>query len=113
MLSEIMVAVGLAQNFAALRSLAIEGIQKGHMALHAKNIAMSVGTPAHLVEDVVNYMKNFNRISMDSAKLYLEAHELFANIRPDTKERKKPLRFIFIIYCIFFVVSVLVTICLS
>lgn len=110
-LSEIMVSVGLAQNFAALRALAIEGIiyfyfnklnfnkkklscniigiQKGHMALHARNIAMAAGTPTYLVEDVVSYMKTFNRISLDCAKIYLEAHELFTNIRSQSKEEKK------------------------
>ena len=38
-LSQVMVSVGLAQNFAALRALSIQGIQKGHMNLHARNVA--------------------------------------------------------------------------
>ena len=65
------------------------------MALHAKNIAMAVGSPTHLVEDVVNYMKTFNRISIDSAKIYLQAHEMFTNLRMHQIEekRKHPLRF--------------------
>ncbi|MDE1821709.1 MAG: hydroxymethylglutaryl-CoA reductase, degradative [Euryarchaeota archaeon] len=42
-LAEVMASVGLAQNFAALRALANEGIQKGHMALHARNVAVMVG----------------------------------------------------------------------
>ncbi len=41
-LAEIMVAVGLAQNFAALRALVIEGIQKGHMKLHARAILQNL-----------------------------------------------------------------------
>lgn len=45
-----MVTVGLAQNFAALRALAIEGIQKGHMSLHSRTIASSNGVPPHLIE---------------------------------------------------------------
>ncbi len=45
-----MVTVGLAQNFGALRALATEGIQKGHMTLHAKNIAIAAGVPSHLAE---------------------------------------------------------------
>jgi len=40
-----------------MRALALEGIQRGHMALHAKNIALSAGVPTYLVEDAVNYMK--------------------------------------------------------
>jgi hydroxymethylglutaryl-CoA reductase len=40
-LAEVAVAVGLAQNMAALRALATEGIQRGHMALHARNIALA------------------------------------------------------------------------
>ena len=44
-LSHIMLSVGLAQNLAALRALSIEGIQRGHMNLHAKNIAIRAGVP--------------------------------------------------------------------
>jgi hydroxymethylglutaryl-CoA reductase len=48
-LAEIITAVGLAQNFAAVRALATEGIQRGHMSLHARNIASTVGaTPDEL-----------------------------------------------------------------
>jgi len=42
-LAEIIAAVGLAQNLAALRALASEGIQRGHMALHARQIAIAAG----------------------------------------------------------------------
>lgn len=49
-LAEVLVTVGLAQNFAALRALAIEGINKGHMVLHARTIAQKAGVPKHLVE---------------------------------------------------------------
>ena len=52
-----MATVGLAQNFAALRALAIEGIQKGHMNLHGRNIALAAGVPPHLVEEAIRYMK--------------------------------------------------------
>ena len=41
----IIAAVGLAQNFAALRALSVTGIQRGHMGLHALNIAMAAGAP--------------------------------------------------------------------
>ncbi len=48
-LAEIIVSVGLAQNLAALRALAMEGIQRGHMMLHCRSIAISHGVPAHLL----------------------------------------------------------------
>lgn len=83
-LSEIMTCVGLAQNFAAMRALAVEGIQRGHMALHAKNIALSAGVPTYLVEDAVNYMKTQSRVSIDDAKKYLEACDMFSSIRAIT-----------------------------
>mmetsp|Transcript_43488 Transcript_43488/g.41945 ORF Transcript_43488/g.41945 Transcript_43488/m.41945 type:complete len:127 (+) Transcript_43488:1447-1827(+) len=44
-IAQIMVSVGLAQNLAALRALSVEGIQKGHMNLHAKNVALKAGVP--------------------------------------------------------------------
>lgn len=55
-LSEVMVTVGLAQNFAALRALAIEGIQKGHMALHARSTAIKAGVPTHLIQEACRFM---------------------------------------------------------
>jgi hydroxymethylglutaryl-CoA reductase len=51
-LAEVTVAVGLAQNMAALRALATEGIQKGHMALHARNIAIVAGATNDEIEKV-------------------------------------------------------------
>jgi hydroxymethylglutaryl-CoA synthase len=55
-LAEILVTVGLAQNFAALRALAIEGINKGHMVLHARTTAQNAGVPKHLIEEACQYM---------------------------------------------------------
>ncbi len=52
-LAKLMGAVGLAQNFAALRALVTEGIQKGHMGLHARSIAASAGTPPEIFDQVV------------------------------------------------------------
>lgn len=52
-LAELMAAVGLAQNFAALRALATGGIQEGHMKLHARSVAASANVPGELFEDVV------------------------------------------------------------
>ncbi len=51
-LAQIMVAVGLAQNLAALRALVDEGIQRGHMALHARRVALAAGAKGQLVEKV-------------------------------------------------------------
>jgi hydroxymethylglutaryl-CoA reductase len=51
-LAEIMVAVGLAQNLAAIRALATEGIQRGHMALHARQIALAAGASSEIVDRI-------------------------------------------------------------
>ena len=52
-LARLMAAVGLAQNFAALRALVTEGIQKGHMSLHARGVAASAGAPDEIFDQVV------------------------------------------------------------
>jgi len=71
-LAEVMAAVGLAQNLAALRALVAEGIQRGHMKLHARNIAISVGATGELVDLVVQRMIEEGKIRMDRAKEILE-----------------------------------------
>ncbi|MDN6529526.1 MAG: 3-hydroxy-3-methylglutaryl-CoA reductase, partial [Brevibacterium sp.] len=50
----IIVAAGLAQNLAALRVLATEGVQRGHMSLHAKNLAVSAGATAEEAKTIVD-----------------------------------------------------------
>ena len=80
-LCQIMVSVGLAQNFAALRALVSEGIQKGHINLHAKNIAYRAGTPDHLISDVVAFMKERESFNEDTAKRYLDSILLYSKIR--------------------------------
>jgi hydroxymethylglutaryl-CoA reductase len=70
-LAQILVAVGLAQNMAALRALATEGIQKGHMALHAKNIAIAAGATDKNIKAVMQYMLATSDISLDNAILFL------------------------------------------
>ena len=67
-LAEVMGAVGLAQNFAALRALVTEGIQKGHMKLHARNIASSAGATGNMVDIVAQRMVEEKKIRMDRAK---------------------------------------------
>ncbi len=71
-LAMVMASVGLAQNFAALRALATEGIQAGHMRLHARNIAMSVGASPSEVDEVVERMVRERRINVERAKQILE-----------------------------------------
>ena len=72
----ILACVGLAQNFAAIKALAVEGIQKGHMNLHARNIAVSAGTPPHLINEVVDYMIQKDSINVETAKLYMDTHNI-------------------------------------
>ncbi len=55
-LAGLLAAVGLAQNFAACLALSTVGIQKGHMSLHARSVALSVGVPAEHVEEVAQEM---------------------------------------------------------
>jgi len=71
-LSCIITAVGLAQNFSAIRALASEGIQKGHMKLHAKNIAFSAGVPQSKMSNVISRMVKEGNISVTRAKEILK-----------------------------------------
>lgn len=79
-LSSIILSVGLAQNFAAIRAIAITGIQKGHMALHARNIAVAAGAPSELVAELCTYMLGRKSINVETAKEYLHAHAVYAEI---------------------------------
>lgn len=67
-LAEVMGAVGLAQNFAALRALATEGIQKGHMRLHARNLAIMAGATGDLIDRVVEIMVSEGKINFAYAQ---------------------------------------------
>jgi hydroxymethylglutaryl-CoA reductase len=71
-LAEVMGAVGLAQNFAALRALATEGIQRGHMRLHARNIAVSAGAMGKMIDEVAGRMVQERKIRFDRAKELVE-----------------------------------------
>ncbi len=70
-LAEIIVAVGLAQNLAALRALATEGIQKGHMALHARQIAIAAGATDDQIDRVVERLLAENRVTLSRAEQVL------------------------------------------
>ena len=71
-LGEVIASVGLAQNFAALRALATEGIQRGHMGLHARNIAVTAGAAGEEIEKVVEVLVRERKVRMDRAKEVLE-----------------------------------------
>jgi hydroxymethylglutaryl-CoA reductase len=71
-LGEIMAAVGLIQNLAALKALVTEGIQKGHMKLHARNIAIMAGATPDILDKVVEIMINEGKIRFDRAKEIVE-----------------------------------------
>eukprot|EP00126_Sphaerothecum_destruens_P011355 Sdes_comp20903_c0_seq4m18093 len=77
-LAMIVVSVGLAQNFAALRALATEGIQRGHMALHARNIAIAAGAPSHAVTETAAFMITCGNIHFETALKYLKTHNLLS-----------------------------------
>jgi len=67
-LGEVMAAVGLAQNLAALRALAAEGIQRGHMSLHARNIAVMAGAEGEMIDAVAAAMVDEKKVRLDRAK---------------------------------------------
>ena len=68
----VMVATGLAQNYSAIRALSTEGIQKGHMRLHARNLAAAAGASTDKIDIVVQKMIENNKISLDGAKEILQ-----------------------------------------
>ncbi len=66
-LAEVVACVGLAQNMAALRALSTEGIQKGHMALHARNIAIAAGATGANIDKVAKAIVAAEDVSIDRA----------------------------------------------
>lgn len=71
-LAEIIVSVGLAQNLAALRALATEGIQRGHMSLHARQVALSAGALEHEIDLLVDALIREGNIRIDRARELLQ-----------------------------------------
>jgi len=67
-LAEIIVSVGLAQNLAALRALATEGIQRGHMSLHARQVAIAAGASGEMVEQAAAQMVAEGTVRVDRAE---------------------------------------------
>ncbi len=84
-LAQVMAAVGLAQNFAAIRALATEGIQKGHMTLHARSVVTAAGAPKELFDDVLDRLILSNEIKVWKAQeivAQLEKEQARENGRP-------------------------------
>ncbi|MGC8645737.1 MAG: hydroxymethylglutaryl-CoA reductase, degradative [Thermoplasmata archaeon] len=77
--ADVLGAVGLAQNFAAIRALASEGIQKGHMELHARNVAISAGAKGEEIDRVAEMMVRDKTIRVDYAS------EVLKKLREGTK----------------------------
>jgi hydroxymethylglutaryl-CoA reductase len=71
-LSEVMAAVGLAQNLAAIRALATEGIQRGHMALHARQVAIAAGAQGAEVDWVAAELVAEGQVRVERARELLQ-----------------------------------------
>jgi hydroxymethylglutaryl-CoA reductase len=71
-LARVIAAVGLAQNFSALKALATTGIQKGHMALHAQNIAMMAGAIGEEIDHVSRVLVQSGKVRIDLAEKALQ-----------------------------------------
>ncbi|MCJ7753713.1 MAG: hydroxymethylglutaryl-CoA reductase, degradative, partial [Thermoanaerobaculales bacterium] len=81
-LAEVMGAVGLAQNFAALRALATEGIQQGHMTLHARSVVSAAGAPPELFDTVVERVVKSGEIKVWKARELIEEVKVASIARP-------------------------------
>ena len=71
-LAEVIVSVGLAQNFAAIRALATEGIQRGHMNLHARQLAMAAGASGDEIEQIAAQLVREKQVRLDRAQALVE-----------------------------------------
>lgn len=67
-LGQIIAAAGLANNMAAMKALATEGIQRGHMSLHARNLANTVGAKGEVLEAIVKQMVSEKKVRLEYAK---------------------------------------------
>jgi hydroxymethylglutaryl-CoA reductase len=75
-LAEIIVSVGLAQNLAALRALATEGIQRGHMSLHARQVAIAAGAQGEAIERLAQQLVAEQTVRIDRAEEILQQWKL-------------------------------------
>ncbi len=91
-LAEVMGAVGLAQNFAALRALATEGIQRGHMTLHARSVAVAAGATAEIFDKVVDELIESGEIKIWKAQQIIKDKlEVAPAMKPGEIKPKSPL----------------------
>jgi len=90
-LAMVMGSVGLAQNLAALRALVTHGIQQGHMKLHARSVAISVGTPEKYFNEVVQGMIDSGEIKAWKAKELIKTKEMpeKSKISPSNKTKEE------------------------
>jgi hydroxymethylglutaryl-CoA reductase len=79
--AQVLAAVGLAQNLAAIRALAMEGIQRGHMSLHARQVAMAAGAMGEWVDLVAQRLVQERAIRVDRAEAIIA--EVRAKSRSD------------------------------
>lgn len=70
-LAMLVCAVGLTQNLAALKALVTEGIQRGHMSLQAKSLAMTAGAEANEIEQVAQFLQETKQLNVMAAKAYI------------------------------------------
>jgi len=89
-LAEVMAAVGLAQNFAALRALATDGIQAGHMTLHARSVVKAAGAPAELFNEVLERVLQSGEIKVWKAQQVLDEVRRSAPADRKTAPRRLP-----------------------
>ncbi|MFL7812457.1 MAG: hydroxymethylglutaryl-CoA reductase, degradative [Anaerolineales bacterium] len=71
-LAEIMASVGLAQNLAALRALATDGIQRGHMRLHARQVAIAAGAQGEQINELARILVKEKAVRVDRAEQILQ-----------------------------------------
>lgn len=74
-LAQVIVAVGLAQNLGALKALATEGIQKGHMALHSRSVAMAAGATGEMIDIIAEQLIEQKEIRVGKAKEMVEEYK--------------------------------------
>ncbi|MPN18315.1 3-hydroxy-3-methylglutaryl-coenzyme A reductase [bioreactor metagenome] len=74
-LAEIVASVGLAQNLAAVRALATEGIQRGHMSLHARNLATVAGAKGEVLEKIVKQMVEEKSVRLEYAQELMKQYQ--------------------------------------
>ena len=90
-LAEMMAAVGLAQNFSALRALVTDGIQRGHMTLHARSVATAAGATPEIFDSVVEKLVESGEIKIWKAEELVS--QLFKILHKCPRVRFKSSRF--------------------